>query len=70
MAAETGIPLFINARTDVYLKGKDFVSEEEKLSETIKRGKAYKDAGADCFVPKPFDVDDLLFRIKNHLQSN
>ena len=51
VAAETGIPLFINARTDVYIKGKDFVSEEEKFNETVKRGKAYIDAGADCFFP-------------------
>jgi 2-methylisocitrate lyase-like PEP mutase family enzyme len=51
VAAETGIPLFINARTDVYLKGKDFLSEEEKFNETIKRGKAFTGAGADCFFP-------------------
>jgi 2-methylisocitrate lyase-like PEP mutase family enzyme len=35
------VPLFINARTDVYLKAND-LSDEEKLSETIRRGKAYK----------------------------
>ncbi len=43
-----GVPLFINARTDVYLKAND-LSDEEKLSETIHRGKAYKNSGADCF---------------------
>ena len=51
VATETGIPLFINARTDVYLKGKDFVNDEEKLNETVKRGKAYINTGADCFFP-------------------
>lgn len=51
VAAETGIPLFINGRTDVYLKGKDFGSEKEKFNETLKRGKAYMNAGADCFFP-------------------
>ena len=49
-ASEMGIPLFINARTDVYLKEND-LSDEEKLSEAIRRGKAYKDAGADGFYP-------------------
>ena len=49
-ALEMGVPLFINARTDVYLKAND-LSEEEKLSETILRGKAYKNSGADCFYP-------------------
>jgi 2-methylisocitrate lyase-like PEP mutase family enzyme len=49
-AAEMGSTLFINARTDVFIKDSLF-SKEEKLSEAIKRGKAYKEAGADCFYP-------------------
>ena len=49
-ASEMGVPLFINARTDVYLKAND-LSDDEKLSETIRRGKAYKNSGADCFYP-------------------
>jgi len=49
-ASKRGVPLFINARTDVYLKAND-LSEEEKLSEAIRRGKAYKDSGANCFYP-------------------
>ncbi len=49
-ALEMGIPLFINARTDVYIKS-HHLSAEEKLEETIYRGNAYKDAGADCFYP-------------------
>lgn len=51
VSAEMGIPLFINARTDVYIHGKDFETAESKLEETIKRGLAYKSAGADCFYP-------------------
>ena len=62
VAAKTGTPLFINARTDVYIKGKDFESEEEKFNETVKRGKAYKDAGADCFFP-------ILMTQKTAIQS-
>jgi len=45
------IPIFINARTDVYVKGNDFWDEAAKLDETIKRGKAYLEAGADCIFP-------------------
>ena len=45
-----GMPLFINARTDVYLKTNN-LSEEEKLAQAILRGKAYKDAGADGLYP-------------------
>ncbi len=51
VSVESGIPLFINARTDVYVRGKDFDTLESKLEETLKRGFAYKNAGADCFYP-------------------
>jgi len=48
---EMDIPLFINARTDVYVRGRGLDTSEAKLEETIKRGMAYKKAGADCFFP-------------------
>ena len=51
VSAEMGISLFINARTDVYIHGEEFETAESKLEETIKRGLAYKSAGADCFYP-------------------
>ena len=50
VANESGIRLFINARTDVYINGKGY-DDNAKLSETIKRGKAYMEAGADCLFP-------------------
>lgn len=49
-AEKMGVPLFINARTDVYLQA-TALSNEEKLEEIITRGKAYKNAGADGFYP-------------------
>jgi 2-methylisocitrate lyase-like PEP mutase family enzyme len=49
-ASENGSDLFINARTDVFIKESP-LSKEEKLKEAIERGKAYKDAGADGFYP-------------------
>ena len=48
IALKMGVPLFINARTDVYIKA-NHLSQEEKLAETINRGKAYKDAGREGF---------------------
>ena len=51
IAAEMDMPLFVNARTDVYVRGKGLDTAEAKLEETIKRGIAYKNAGADCFFP-------------------
>jgi len=50
VADEVNVPLFINARIDVYLKGSG-LSADEKLNETIIRGKAYAQAGADCLFP-------------------
>ena len=45
-----GVPIVLNARTDVYL---DRVGPEAgRLAETIRRGEACRDAGADCvFIP-------------------
>lgn len=50
IASGLDIPLFINARTDVYLRGGD-LSAEEKFGEALSRANAYRDAGADCFFP-------------------
>lgn len=51
ISLETNVPLFINARTDTYVHESNFASQQEQLEETIKRGNAYKDAGAHCFYP-------------------
>jgi 2-methylisocitrate lyase-like PEP mutase family enzyme len=49
-AARDGVDLFVNARTDVYLKG--LVPEPARVTETLTRAQRYKDAGADgLFVP-------------------
>jgi 2-methylisocitrate lyase-like PEP mutase family enzyme len=50
IASEMGMPLFINARIDVYIKNTS-LSAEEKLSQTLQRAKAYKEAGAGCLYP-------------------
>lgn len=49
-ASEMGSSLFINARTDVFIKENN-LSAEEKVNEAIARGKSYKEAGADCLYP-------------------
>jgi 2-methylisocitrate lyase-like PEP mutase family enzyme len=50
MARQEGVPLFINARTDVFwprVPGTD----AEKFDQAVLRAKAYLEAGADCFYP-------------------
>ncbi|MEP1778726.1 isocitrate lyase/phosphoenolpyruvate mutase family protein [Reichenbachiella sp.] len=56
VADNLGIPLVINARTDVFLM-KSY--EDNRLSESIRRGQQYKDAGADCFYPILCSNDEL-----------
>ncbi len=60
-ARQIGADVFINARTDVYLRG--LVVKEERIKETLRRAAAYKDAGADgIFVPglsEPADIRQL-----------
>jgi 2-methylisocitrate lyase-like PEP mutase family enzyme len=57
-ADEESIPLFINARTDVFLKTYPAKDTEEQLEETVRRGDAYASAGASgFFVPGLRDVN-------------
>lgn len=62
VSKEMGIPLFINARSDVYIHGDKFETAESKLEETLKRGLAYKNAGADCFYP-------IVMREEQHIKK-
>ncbi|MES2418372.1 MAG: isocitrate lyase/phosphoenolpyruvate mutase family protein [Bacteroidota bacterium] len=55
-----GIPLFINARTDVFLHENTFPTPISKFEELINRGQAYKAAGADCFYPIALKEKDTI----------
>ena len=51
-AESSGVPLVINARTDLFLKEKDRARHGDLLPEAIQRAQAYKEAGADsAFLP-------------------
>jgi 2-methylisocitrate lyase-like PEP mutase family enzyme len=52
--AET-VPIVINARIDLYLK--QIGDDETRFAETVRRGKAYLAATADCIFP--FGLSDL-----------
>jgi 2-methylisocitrate lyase-like PEP mutase family enzyme len=45
VAEARGVPLVINARTDVFLRG------DGNVDEAVRRGNAYLEAGADCVFP-------------------
>ncbi len=54
-AESAGVPIVINARIDLYLK--QVGTPETRFAETVRRGKAYLAAGADCLFP--FALTDL-----------
>ena len=57
-AEALGVPLVINARTDVYHGNAG--TPESRLHETLERAKAYGAAGADCiFVPFVTDAETI-----------
>jgi 2-methylisocitrate lyase-like PEP mutase family enzyme len=68
VSRELEVPLFINARTDVYVRGKNFVTPESKIEETLRRGAAYKAAGADCFFPIALKETEDIKEIVKQLQ--
>ncbi|NVD70052.1 isocitrate lyase/phosphoenolpyruvate mutase family protein [Duganella sp. BJB488] len=58
LAAQSGKDIFINTRTDVYLRG--LAAEGERVAEVLKRAALYKEAGADSlFVPGICKVDEI-----------
>ena len=48
-AATAGVPIVINARTDLYIK--NIGDERSRFDEAVTRARAYLAAGADCFYP-------------------
>jgi 2-methylisocitrate lyase-like PEP mutase family enzyme len=58
-----GFHLVINARTDSFYTSSS--SPREKLSESIRRGNKYREAGADCiFVQPVWDKDTIATLVK------
>jgi len=57
-AARAGVPIVINARTDVFLLGVG--PKEERLAHAVRRANLYREAGADClFVPGVRDPETI-----------
>lgn len=63
MADEKGIPFFINARTDLFLKVSDDADHPQLVDEAIERAAAYAEAGADGFFVPWLSNPDLIKRV-------
>jgi 2-methylisocitrate lyase-like PEP mutase family enzyme len=57
-AQRRGVNLVVNARTDVFLHGD--AAPEVRAQEALRRGRLYRDAGADCIYPIFARGRDLL----------
>jgi 2-methylisocitrate lyase-like PEP mutase family enzyme len=63
LSASMGFHLVINARTDSFYTSSG--SNLEKLSESIKRGNKYREAGADCiFIQPVWDKETISTLVK------
>ncbi|WP_426229395.1 isocitrate lyase/PEP mutase family protein [Pararhizobium sp. DWP3-4] len=62
-ADEKGIPFFINARTDLFLKLSDPVRHAPLVDEAIERAAAYAQAGASGFFVPGLSNPDLIGRV-------
>ena len=63
MAQEKGVPFFINARTDLFLKVSDPVRHAPLVDEAIERAAAYAQAGASGFFVPGLSNPDLIGRV-------
>lgn len=58
-----GVDLFINARTDLFLKERDVDKHAGLVAEAIARGQAYKHAGASGFFVPGLNRPDLVSQV-------
>jgi len=68
-ASSAGIPIVINARTDVYLLS--IGEPDTRFDHAVRRANAYRKAGADClFVPRigrPADIERIVAALEGPL---
>lgn len=67
VAQAQGLHLVINARTDSFYTSN--ASEKEKLSESIRRGNMYREAGADCVFVQPVWDRDLIATLVKEINA-
>ena len=58
-----GVPAFVNARTDIFLKAKPDTHSDAMLEDAITRAKAYADAGADGFFAPGLKDEAMIERL-------
>ena len=64
--SKAGVPLVINARTDVYLN--QVGAPESRYDHALRRSAAFRDAGADCIFLPGVREAELIARFVNDLK--
>jgi 2-methylisocitrate lyase-like PEP mutase family enzyme len=72
-ADDSGVPLVINARVDTFLPASG-VDDSDRIAETVRRGRLYREAGADCLYPigvsRRADLAALVAELPGPLNGN
>jgi 2-methylisocitrate lyase-like PEP mutase family enzyme len=72
-ADDAGVPIVLNARVDVFLPIGG-VAESDRVAEAIRRGRLYRQAGADCIYPigvqRPQDLAALVAEVPGPINGN
>jgi 2-methylisocitrate lyase-like PEP mutase family enzyme len=67
LSESLGFHLVINARTDSFYTSSG--SAQEKLSESIKRGNKYREAGADCIFVQPVWEKEIISTLVKEINA-
>jgi 2-methylisocitrate lyase-like PEP mutase family enzyme len=72
-ADDAGVPIVINARTDIFLPPSG-IAPDERVAEAIDRGRRYLNAGADCIYPigvsDERDIATLVAELPGPINAN
>jgi 2-methylisocitrate lyase-like PEP mutase family enzyme len=72
-AVDAEVPIVINARVDTFLPASG-IPESDRLAEAVRRGRLYRDAGADCIYPigvrRRRDIAALVTELPGPINGN
>jgi len=72
-ADDAGVPIVINARVDTFLPGRG-IREPDRIAEAVRRGRLYREAGADCIYPilvqSKSDLTTLVAELPGPINGN
>lgn len=67
-AEASGIPIVVNARVDAWIIG-GAATPQQRIEETVRRGRAYLEAGADCIYPIALAAPEAIAEVCARLDA-